>query len=515
MEGQQSTNGNLNAETQGVSSADSNMNQLSPMPENQAPSSSTPLEQEQTETNVGDGATTSKKRKLTSDVWNHFEKKMVNGLVKAECNYCKKKLVGGSRDGTTHLRDHLKSCARRGCRDMRQQVLRMGQKKTGGQANLACLNFNPEKSRKDLAEMVIVHEYPLVMVEHHRFRKFVVGLQPLFKVPCRNMLKKYILKIYDYEKDMTMGLLAKNQSKIAITTDMWTSSNQKKGFKAITTHLVDDNWEMRSRIMRFAYMPRPHTAVNLTEVLYESLFQDGLSIIGDGIERVRDSVAFWTATPKRVEKFEEAARHLAIECSKKLALDCKTRWNSTYLMLSVALVYKNVFKRLKERDPLYKSLPTERDWELASNICGKLQVFYKVTLMLSGTKYPTANIFIESVCEIRYSLSKWSGDGDEIIKTMAEKMLVKFDKYWYVIHGVMGVAAVLDPRFKLKIMEYAFPMLYGSDKSDGITFELDHYLQEKVWKKNTELDILSWWKTNGFKYLPLHPKVHLVQVVDW
>lgn len=34
----------------------------------------------------------------------------------------------------------------------------------------------------------------------------------------------------------------------------------------------------------------------------------------------------------------------------------------------------------------------------------------------------------------------------------------------------------------------------------GITSELDHYLEEKVWQTNTEFDILSWWKTNGFKY---------------
>ena len=179
------------------------MNQSSPMPEKEAPSS-TPLEEEQTHTIVGDGATTTRKRKLTSDVWNHFEKMIINGAEKAECNYCKKKLGGNSKDGTTHLRDHLKSCPRRGCRDIRQQVLGMGQKKPDGQASLSCLNFDPEKSRKDLAEMVIVHEYPLVMVEHHGFRKFVVGLQPLFKVPCRNTLKKDILKIYDYEKDKTM-----------------------------------------------------------------------------------------------------------------------------------------------------------------------------------------------------------------------------------------------------------------------------------------------------------------------
>ncbi|KAI3789667.1 hypothetical protein L2E82_02469 [Cichorium intybus] len=64
-----------------------------------------------------------------------------------------------------------------------------------------------------------------------------------------------------------MRILEKNQSKIAVTTDMWTSSNQKKGFMSITAHLVDANWEMQSRIMRFIYVPCPHTAEVLADVL--------------------------------------------------------------------------------------------------------------------------------------------------------------------------------------------------------------------------------------------------------
>ncbi|KAE8662422.1 hypothetical protein F3Y22_tig00113337pilonHSYRG00037 [Hibiscus syriacus] len=521
MEGQRSIDDNSNARAQAQSQAESNnMTQSSPMPNNQGPSIS-PIEEEQTQIDDSNIGTNSRKRKLTSIVWNHFEKVNVNGEDKGECRYCKKKLGANSKNGTRHLHDHFKSCPRRTCRDIREQVIRMGQKTTDGQTNLSCLNFDPEKSRKDIAEMVIVHEYPLVMLEHHGFRKFVVGLQPLFKVPSRNTLKNDILKIYDFEKEKTMRLLEKNRSKIAITTDMWTSSNQKKGFMSITSHLIDDNWEMQSRIMRFIYVPCSHTAEVLADVLYESLcdwnidrkistvtvdncstndlmihllldklslnslilggelfhmrccahilnliVQDGLSVIGDGIERIRDSVYFWSATQKRIEKFEEAARHLAIDCSKKLSLDCKTRWNSTYLMLSVAIVYKDVFKRLKQRETQYRSLPTDRDWELASSICGKLQLFYKVTLMFSGTKYPTTNVFFPSICEIRIALSRWSEDRDELIKAMGERMLVKFDKYWSVIHGVMGVAVVLDPRYKFKMMEYAFPKIYGFEKSD-------------------------------------------------
>lgn len=76
--------------------------------------------------------------------------------------------------------------------------------------------------------MIIVHEYPLSIVEHHGFRKFVGGLQPLFKVPCRNTIKDDIKRIYDYERDKTMSLLAKTKSRIAVTTDMWTSNHKKK-----------------------------------------------------------------------------------------------------------------------------------------------------------------------------------------------------------------------------------------------------------------------------------------------
>ena len=45
---------------------------------------------------------------------------------------------------------------------------------------------------------------------------------------------------------------------------------------------------------------------------------------------------------------------------------------------------------------------------------------------------------------------------------MAEKMLVKFEKYWDVIHGIVGVSTVLDPRYKLEVLEFYFDKLFGS-----------------------------------------------------
>ena len=55
------------------------------------------------------------------------------------------------------------------------------------------------------------------------------------------------------------------------------------------------------------------------------IVQDELSLIGDGIERIRDSVIYWIASPKMRQKFDENAHQLIIQYTKELVLDCKTR----------------------------------------------------------------------------------------------------------------------------------------------------------------------------------------------
>ncbi|WOL08978.1 hypothetical protein Cni_G17731 [Canna indica] len=104
--------------------------------------------------------------------------------------------------------------------------------------------------RQELARMIILHEYPISIVDHLGFKRFCNALQPLFKVISRNTAKSDILKIYDCEKAKIMKLLSKNQSRIAITIDMWTASNQNKGYMAITAHYIDDYWTLQSRLVR-------------------------------------------------------------------------------------------------------------------------------------------------------------------------------------------------------------------------------------------------------------------------
>ena len=115
------------------------------------------------------------------------------------------------------------------------------------------------------------------------------------------------------------------------------------------------------------------------------IVKEGVSVIEKSVETIRDSVAYWSATPSRVEKFREACKQLDMSFDKKLVLDCKTRWNSTYDMLATAIDYREVFCRVQHLDRHYKSLPTDDDWDLADEICKKLALFYEVTNLFSGS----------------------------------------------------------------------------------------------------------------------------------
>jgi len=80
--------------------------------------------------------------------------------------------------------------------------------------------FNQDFSRTELAKMVILHEFPIMMVNHVGFRSFIHSLQPLFKIPSRNNMKNDIMKLYESERTKQMNSLGKNKSRIVITTDM-------------------------------------------------------------------------------------------------------------------------------------------------------------------------------------------------------------------------------------------------------------------------------------------------------
>ncbi|KAL9443967.1 hypothetical protein AB3S75_017192 [Citrus x aurantiifolia] len=107
--------------------------------------------------------------RFKSIVWEHFEKKKINGIDKAICNYCKSALVVRSTDGTKHLHDHLKTCQVK--KEIEATKFPLAKKSAGEKGKTAVeTHFDPDITRRKMARASVMHEYPLIIVEHQGSR---------------------------------------------------------------------------------------------------------------------------------------------------------------------------------------------------------------------------------------------------------------------------------------------------------------------------------------------------------
>ncbi|GAV59185.1 zf-BED domain-containing protein, partial [Cephalotus follicularis] len=95
-------------------------------------------------------------KKLTSEVWNHFERKNIDGKRKSIFHYCKKELGADSRNVTSHLREHIKRCPKRVTKDLHQMVLTTNKNKAEGKMSIGNYAYDPDVARRELANMIIL-----------------------------------------------------------------------------------------------------------------------------------------------------------------------------------------------------------------------------------------------------------------------------------------------------------------------------------------------------------------------
>ncbi|KAI5677556.1 hypothetical protein M9H77_08506 [Catharanthus roseus] len=136
-----------------------------------------------------------------------MEKKMKDGVEVTICQYCKNEFKDDSKTGTTGLKNHIDKYPARKCPSINESFEHKKKKQVqveklvDGKVQVRSFTFDPEVSRKELARVIVLHEYPLSIVEHVGFRRFVSRLQPLFHMVSPNTIKKDIMNIYDIEKD--------------------------------------------------------------------------------------------------------------------------------------------------------------------------------------------------------------------------------------------------------------------------------------------------------------------------
>nr|GMC63043.1 zinc finger BED domain-containing protein RICESLEEPER 2-like [Ipomoea batatas] len=90
---------------------------------------------------------------------------------------------------------------------------------------------------------------------------------------------------------------------------------------------------------------------------------------------------------------------------------------------------------------------------MGERLCAFFKPFYEMTNLISGSSYPTSNVYFLQVWKIERLLKEGLSDEDTSMSAMYKRMLEKFDKYWSEYSVVFAFSAVLDPRFKFKVLE--------------------------------------------------------------
>ena len=468
------------------------------------------------------------KRNKTSEAWDDFDEVEENGLNYAICKHCKKKLSRGKSKQTSSMWRHRNRCSARkaSIRKAEQQTKLNFQPADDSFPTLPPLSgkFDMEKVREAAAHWVLMHEHPFTILEEEGFNLMMKRAVPEWKKISRATAKNDCMQVYELEKNKLRNKL-KNVERVSITTDLWKSKNQKIEYMVITGHWIDSDWKLQKRVLSFVHIPPPHRGVEIASSIFKSakewgiehkiysisvdnasnndvavrilrddisrskkllcdgklfhvrccahilnlVVQDGISEIVDITKAIRDSVEFVNRSEGRALMFAEIAQQLHIP-GKKLLYDCKTRWNATFEMLNCAIKFKDVFPRFQDREQSYDFCPSAEDWKKAEKVCSVLEKFWECTHIISGSDYPTSNLFLQELVKIKKVLDARVNDEDPFIRAMVRRMKTKFDKYWGECNLILAVAAILDPRQKMRVVDFTYPQMYlPSEASHNIS----------------------------------------------
>lgn len=232
---------------------------------------------------LGSEVQPNKRRRKKSIVWDHFTVETVgDGCIRACCNQCKKSfayITGSKLAGTSHLKRHI---ALGICPVSRQRNQVTPVSKTGNatdepkrryrtsSSGFANIPFNQARCNHELAKMIIMHDYPLHIVEHPGFLDFVRTLQPQFNMVSFNTIQGDCVDMYLKEKQNLFNFINEIPGRVSLTLDLWIS-NQTVGYVFLTGQFIDAEWNLHRCLLNVVMVPSPDSDSALQQAVVSCL----------------------------------------------------------------------------------------------------------------------------------------------------------------------------------------------------------------------------------------------------
>jgi hypothetical protein len=305
--------------------------------------------------------------------WNHFEKHK-NERIK--CKKCDKTF--SNRPSTDTLKYHQKT---------HEKV----------KSNSSIINFlqttDSKKTFRDcLIDFIVDGQHPFSITEEPKFISMIKSLSSETHVPTRNTIKSDCESKLSELKLKVIECMKKVNSRVALTSDIWTSIANVP-YISVTAHFLNEDKQVNRILLDFTNMPFPHkgeeieekvkgtiieynlsnkfialtsdNATNnvkgikllqnwLTENNFSSIHhirclahilnlsvKAGISVVKSELDDIRKLFSFIKISPKYSQLLQEKCQVLNIKYLKP-KVDVETRWNSTYDMLERAIKLQSV-----------------------------------------------------------------------------------------------------------------------------------------------------------------------------
>ncbi|XP_033148597.1 zinc finger BED domain-containing protein RICESLEEPER 2 [Brassica rapa] len=350
------------------------------------------------------------------------------------------------------------------------------------------------------------------------FTKLIRLLNPNFR-PTVSILKNEVLEIHQECKEKAKSFLKSFQGKLTLSYEWivlghgWTRDSLKgpvlqEDFVCITAHFVDDDWKVRRWILGYAgevdvvamddlYVHGFRKAVQGFEIEGkvstlllpndEGFDEETLGGFRRGLEERGDSSI---APPVFLvyccaDLFRLMVHDVFRELSGKLLEDLRMivgwgkcsseNWHLWVSNLQRAVDMKNEDEFSK--DEIYDDYdkPSDEEWVKIETFSRLVGCMYKVAVELFEGGYSTSNVYFYLLAELKVMLEKeLEGADSDYFRCNAKWMLKRFDKYWDHMFLVLATASVLDPRFKMKYLEFYCSKKIDNDEGSKAETVLDY-----------------------------------------
>lgn len=320
-------------------------------------------------------------------------------------------------------------------------------------------------------------------------------LAPSFKIPSAAFMKKQLDLKYDAVAFHFKEKLQK-ATHISFSMDVWTETMSEKAFFGITAHFLE-RIDIQSIDLSIVQLQSNHTAECLEQTMLKVFdewniskenvvgittdngynivaavrrsfeaqhihcFAHTLNLVTEAAllnEKIVPTIIKVRAIVKYIKNsvnVSDKLRKIQIENNvaegniKKMILDVKTRWNSTYYMVQRFLELLKVVGQILIDDASSPEMPSASEVETLRNLETLLKPFEFATTEISGEKYVTMSKIIPMVHCLKNRLENYESNDANILAvrdcllSAVEKRFGKAEQ-----NSRIAISTILDPRFK-------------------------------------------------------------------